>query len=113
MIWSKETFFPEGMGAHGAAAATPAGIERAMRAGTILEAPVTLCDGQMNLHVDLGCMRGVIPKEEAAWCRPGEAVKDIAVITRVGKPVAFKVRAIEDRDGEPVAVSFKVRSTTV
>ena len=104
MVWSKETFFPEGMGEHGAAAATPAGIERAMRAGTILEAPATLCDGQMNLHVDLGCMRGVIPKEEAALCRPGETVKDIAVITRVGKTVAFKVTAIEDREGEPVAI---------
>jgi len=103
MMWSKETFWPEGM-AEAAAPNTPAGIERAMRAGVILEAPVLLCDGQMNLHVDLGCMRGVIPKEEAVFCRPGEAVKDIAVITRVGKTAAFKVTAIEEKDGEPFAV---------
>ena len=108
MIRNKETFWPEGMAGGNAAVraalASPAGLERAMRAGTILEAPVLLCDGQMDLHVDLGCMRGVIPREEAVFCRPGEAVKDIAVITRVGKTAAFKVTAIEEKDGEPVAV---------
>ena len=108
MMWNKETFYPEGMGENSTAVrtamSTPAGIEKAMRAGMILEAPVLLCDGQMCLHVDLGCMRGLIPKEEAVLCRPGETVKDIAVITRVGKTVAFLVTDIEDQNGEPVAI---------
>ncbi len=86
------------------ALASPAALERAMREGRILEAPATLCDGQMRLHVDLGCMRGEIQREEAVWCRRGEPLKDIAVISRVGKPVAFRVLRIEERCGEPVAI---------
>ena len=108
MLYKDENFLPEGMlentAANRAALATPAGIERAMRAGTVLEAPVLLCDGQMRLHLDLGCMRGIMEKEEVVFCRPGEAVKDIAVITRVGKAAAFKVLDIVEREGEPVAL---------
>jgi small subunit ribosomal protein S1 len=79
--------------------ASRAGLERAMNEGIILEAPALLCDSDLCLHVDLGCMRGIIPKEEAALCREGEELKPIAVITRVGKPVACKILAIEHRDG--------------
>ncbi|MBQ3483009.1 MAG: 30S ribosomal protein S1 [Clostridia bacterium] len=101
-------YLPEGMldatRENREALASPAAIERAGVLGRILEAPVTLCDERMRLHVDLGCMRGIIEREEAVWCRPGEAIKDIAVITRVGKPVSFKVLGIEERGGEPVAL---------
>lgn len=78
-------------------------LTRAMEAGHILEAPALLCDNRMRLHVELGCMRGIMEREEAVWCRPGEHVKDIAVITRVGKPVAFKILRIGEEEGEPVA----------
>ena len=78
-------------------------LTRAMEAGRILEAPALLCDNRMRLHVELGCMRGIMEREEAVWCRPGEHVKDIAVITRVGKPVAFKILRIGEEEGEPVA----------
>ncbi len=79
-------------------------LERAMRAGKILEAPVLLCDNQMRLHVDLGCMRGIIEREEVVYCRPGEIVKDIAVITRVGKIVAFRILRFAEENGEIVAM---------
>ena len=78
-------------------------LTRAMETGRILEAPALLCDNRMRLHVELGCMRGIMEREEAVWCRPGEHVKDIAVITRVGKPVAFKILRIGEEEGEPVA----------
>jgi small subunit ribosomal protein S1 len=58
----------------------------------------------MRLQVDLGCMRGVIPREEAAWCRPHESLKDIAVLTRVGKQVCFKVTGFATEGGERVAL---------
>lgn len=75
------------------AIASQAGLERAMAQGKILEAPAMLCDSEMNLYVDLGSVRGYMPREEVAYCRAGEEVKQIAVITRVGKPVCFKASA--------------------
>ncbi len=75
------------------------GLERAMSQGIILESHVMLCDSQMNLHVDLHGITGIIPKEEVMFCREGERVKDIAVITRVGKPVAFKVVDLYEKNG--------------
>ncbi|MBR6676277.1 MAG: 30S ribosomal protein S1, partial [Clostridia bacterium] len=65
-------------------------LEKAMYKGKILEGLCTVCDCRdMSLHIDLGCCEGIIPKEEAQYSPEGG--KDIAVITRVGKPCAFKV----------------------
>ena len=80
------------------------GLERAMQEGKILEGTVTLCDSKMSLHLELGGIRGIIEKEESVLCRDGERLKDIAVITRVGKPVCFKVLSIVQRGGEAVAL---------
>ena len=71
------------------------GLERAMACGKILEGIAALCDSELNLHVDLYGAKGIIEKEEALYCRPGEVLKDIAIITRVGKPVCFKVIGVE------------------
>ena len=79
-----------------------AGLERAMRCGAIIEGIATLCDEEMRLHVDLHCARGIIDAPETLACRKGESKKDIAIITRVGKPVACKILSIECRDGEPI-----------
>lgn len=86
------------------ALASVAGLERALREGQVLEAPVVLCDNHMRLHVDLGVMRGIIPREETVYCRHGEAIKDIAIITRVGKTVAFKILEFTEENGERVAL---------
>lgn len=80
------------------------GLEKARDLGKILEATVLLCDSSMRLHVNLYGIKGIIEKEECAWCREGESIKDIAIITRVGKPVAFKVMGISYEDGRPVAI---------
>ena len=81
-----------------------AGLERAMMQGTILEGVATVCDGEMRLHVELGCMRGIIPPEEAVLCRTGESRKDIAVVSRVGKPVAVRVLSVSEHNGEFLAM---------
>lgn len=104
----QDIFLPEGMRIvtreNKEALSSPLALERAMLTGDILEAPVLLCDGELALHVELGCMRGVIPREEAMWCRHGESIKDIAVLTRVGKPVCFVVTGFAQREGERVAL---------
>lgn len=79
------------------------GLEFAMREKILLEGIVRLCDGAWNLHVDLISAEGILPAEEALFCRPGETRKDVALITRVGKPVAFFIKRLEERDGKLVA----------
>ncbi len=82
-----------------------AAITEAMHRGTILEARAVLCDNEHNLHVNLGCMRGIIPHEECAIGIKEGSVRDIAVIARVNKPVCFKVMEIENGPGgTPFAV---------
>ena len=79
------------------------GLEKAMQIGKILEAPVLLCDNQFRLHVDLGGIDGIIEKDDVVYSPTGEPSKDIAVITRVGKPVCFKITSIEQKGGRAVA----------
>lgn len=81
-------------------------LERAAEAGVILEAPCVMCDcTTMQLSVELGGgVRGIIPRSEACWQPNGSETKDIAIITRVGKPVQFKIREIyENSHGEVIA----------
>ena len=74
------------------------GLEKAMEVGAIIEGTAVLCDSDLNLHIDfpsLPGVRGIIPRCEAVWNREGEPVKDIAILTRVGKAVACKVTGME------------------
>ena len=79
-------------------------LEKAAATGKILEAQALLCDAEFSLYVDLGSMKGKIPRSEAAYQPSGEEIKDIAVITRVGKTVAFKVIGFSLENGETVAL---------
>lgn len=71
----------------------------------ILEAPCVICDSRHDLIVDLGCMRGIIPREEGAVGISEGATKDIALISRVNKPVCFVVKDFgKNESGEIYAV---------
>lgn len=75
-------------------------LEKAMYKGVILEGICSLCDCRdMSLRIDFGFCEGIIPKEEVQYCPDGG--KDIAVITRVGKPCAFKVVKMISTPGRP------------
>ena len=80
------------------------GIERAFVEGKILESTVSFCDSAFRLHIDLNGILGIMDKEEALFCREGEHTKDIAIITRVGKPIAFKVIGFRRENGIIVAI---------
>ena len=80
------------------------GLERAMLCGKILESTAVLCDENCRLHVDIGGIRGYIDREECVYKQDGEKTKDIAIITRVGKPVCFKVLRIDRDSFGPYAV---------
>ena len=80
-------------------------LERAAREGAVLEARALLCDSGHNIVVDLGCMKGVIPREEGARGIADGSVRDVAMISRVGKPVCFEVRELAaDQRGDKYAL---------
>ena len=74
------------------------GLYKALEEGVILEAPAVLCDHNLNLHVELCGKEGIIPKNEVCLTKDGEELKDIAILTRVGKTVCFKVVGFEKND---------------
>lgn len=81
------------------------GLERASQQDRIVEGMAVMCDGNMDLTVDLCGIKGIMPREEITYSPNGADVKDIAIITRVGKPVCFKVIGISrDAQGKPVAL---------
>ncbi len=80
------------------------GLEFAMANRRVVEGRATLCDEDLTLHVDFGSCRGIMPPDEVLLRRADEARKDIAVISRVGKPLAAVVTGFEKRGGETVAV---------
>lgn len=80
-------------------------LTNAMENNATLEGRATVCDGEYNLWVDLGTVKGVIRKEETAYSHDGNAVKDIAIISRVGKSVCFKVKGFaNNKQGEKIAL---------
>ncbi|MBE6598297.1 MAG: S1 RNA-binding domain-containing protein [Ruminococcaceae bacterium] len=82
------------------------GLETAMHQGKILESTAVLCDCQtMQLQVDLGEVKGIMEREESVWSPDGSPVRDIAIITRVGKPVQFKIKSFRHNErGETIAI---------
>lgn len=71
----------------------------------ILEGKVTMCDREHNLYVDLGVIQGIIPREECAIGISDGSVRDIAIISRVNKPAAFKIiDFMDDEQGVRTAI---------
>ncbi|MBQ2697647.1 MAG: S1 RNA-binding domain-containing protein, partial [Clostridia bacterium] len=74
---------------------TKAELEEAACSGRILEGRALLCDEHCTLHVDLGCAVGRMPREECALGIAEGRVRDIAVLTRVGRQVCCRVTGFE------------------
>ncbi len=84
---------------------TPLSITQSMQSGDILEATAFMCDAEHNLIVNLGCMKGIIPRDDGAIGISEGNVRDIALISRVGKAVCFTVKSVEtDSDGKMYAI---------
>lgn len=80
-------------------------LNDACRDGQILEGRALVCDSSHNLLIDLGCMKGIIPREEGALGIREGTVRDIAIISRVNRPVCFVVTGFQkDADGHLTAV---------
>lgn len=80
------------------------GLARALEEQVILQARCSLCDSEHNLYVDLGALRGFIPREEAALGIREGTVKDVAIITRVNKMISFVVTGFAFQEGKKIAL---------
>lgn len=109
------SFVPEGVLSEGkyiaASLQSAQALQAAVEREEVLEARAILCDGEHNLYVELPCMEGIIPHAEGALGIEEGTVRDIALLSRVGKPVCFTVREIvRTADGRPRAVLSRRRA---
>ena len=108
-------FYPEGKlyGTHEnkRSMSNLASLADAMVHETVLEAPVIMCDTEHNLIIELGCIRGIIPRNEGALGIAEGSTRDIALISRVGRTVCFVVTAFKtDESGKTYAVLSRRRA---
>jgi small subunit ribosomal protein S1 len=105
MIIMRE-FYPEGRKEQNAAESyTLSELYEARENGEILFSTALICDSNHNLIVDLGGVKGVVERNEGAIGIKEGKVKDIAIISRVGKSVFFVVTdIIYDEFGEQIAL---------
>ena len=102
-------FYPEGVLINTAvnknALSSLQGIKEAAARGQILEGRAVLCDKEHNLHIDMGVMKGIIPRNEGAVGIEEGYIRDIALISRVGKNVCFVIDEIrKNSEGRLYAV---------
>ena len=77
-------------------------LQLAMEDQTILTGMAIRCDAQRDLTVRFGGYEGTIPRLDAIHPSISGAERDIAILSRVGKPTSFTITAIDtDGGGRP------------
>lgn len=77
-----------------------AGLWDAFHSQTILEARAAVCTPEHDLIIDFGFCKGVIPRCEGAVGINDGSTRDIALLSRVNKPVCFVIQSIrQNPDG--------------
>lgn len=98
----RNEYLPEGMGPQFPEDQPLSVLRQAMEEQTVLEGFAVRCDARRDLTVRFGGYEGVIPRLDAVHPAISGAERDIAVLSRVGKPACFTVTAIEtDGGGKP------------
>lgn len=73
-----------------------AGLRQAQQQGLLLEATVQRCTATHDLIFDFGFAQGVMPRVSCALGVAEGDVREIAVLSRVGKPTCFIVTEIDE-----------------
>ena len=96
------TYYPEGMfpASLQAGTMTRDQLKKAFAEGTILEGVARSATASHDLLVDLGGVQGIIPREETAIGIADGSVRDIAILSRVGKAVCFEITSLEGLHGD-------------
>ncbi len=106
------TYYPEGMfpAALQCASLNREQLKKAFQEGVILEGVARSANAAHDLLVDLGCAQGVIPREETAIGIADGSVRDIAILSRVGKNVCFHITSIDGLYSERPVLTLSRRS---
>ncbi len=80
------------------------GLRKAMDNEIILEAKAEMCTASHDLILNLPCMNALIPREDCAIGISEGKTKDIAIISRVGRPVMFMVSDFTENQGRTTAI---------
>ncbi len=106
------TYYPEGMfpSEFQCAGMSREQLKKAWSDGTILEGIARCANASHDLMVDLGGIQGIIPREETAIGIADGSVRDIAILSRVGKPVCFQITSIDGLYREHPTVTLSRRA---
>ena len=86
-----------------AARMTAAELRAAMASREILQSTALAFDTQRQLRFELGGVKAVMPFAQCADGAENGTVRDIAVLTRVGRPTCFVIESLDtDETGQPV-----------
>ncbi len=89
-------------------------LREAFEEQKIIEAKARVCDLNHNLIVDLGVMKGIIPREEGALGIKEGTVRDIAIISRVNRPVCFVITGFDkDANGKTYAILSREKAQKI
>ena len=86
-----------------AARMTAAELRAAMASREILQSTALAFDTQRQLRFELGGVKAVMPFAQCGDGAENGTVRDIAVLTRVGRPTCFVIESLDtDETGQPV-----------
>lgn len=106
LIGMTQIYFPEGIKLYEKenqnAVRSLEQLRLAQKQGTILEGLAVACTAEHDLIVELPCGRAVIPRVECARGIAEGTTRDIAILSRVGRPVSFLVT---DAQASPIRLS--------
>ena len=81
---------------------SPAELRTAIASREILQSTALAFDTQRQLRFDLGGVKAVMPFGQCADGAESGTVRDIAVLTRVGRPTCFVIEGMETgENGQP------------
>lgn len=75
-------------------------LDRCRQTGEVLQSTALAFDTSRQLRFEIDGRRAVMPFEECLDVAPGETIKDIAVLTRVGRPTCFVITDVVREHGE-------------
>ncbi|MCD7823773.1 MAG: S1 RNA-binding domain-containing protein [Oscillospiraceae bacterium] len=79
-------------------------LRKAMEQEIILEAKADMCTASHELMVNIPCINAIMPREECAIGIKEGKTKDIAIISRVGRPVMFNVIGFKEDQSKTSAI---------
>jgi small subunit ribosomal protein S1 len=93
-------YLPEGLRPQ--ASVSLSELRAAAQSGAVLEGTAVRCDAAGALHVSLGTLEGVLPREQIFSPWVSGSGRNIAVLALVGRAVCFTVTGVEaDSRGAP------------